>query len=499
MKTSKELQQYAALDAYLHLAVYQKLVPCITEARATGKLAIPKGLSSGREVELLWHNKVCGRGLLVFIGGEGEICRWGQMTIGRSKTLVMLQETVLAKVRPALLTVPPLKKLLAGSKIKGWDHSKVSIGEILKNDGTREGILMAWLTGRVRVRLNCNIIVNDDGEIKNQEEEVQTNPSIATNSSDKDEAQNQSALNFFRHYGTNDDYTDIEDDPARDPTDDLPRTRQKADRFHVFDSFPSSREPETKAALTLIRRLVIQGTIEFDPDDWEDKTECLSKYKGISNLDDVLEDFHYNQEKWYRNVRIYPPASAKGMAHVKLIKILIMESPCLNIAWNSKLETLFYDGSMEECGDVSLYQWDGVDKHGLNCWLRRRGSTRSELLHQKMKVAFGPHGVGVEVGHFLLLLVTYIFNVNTGVRRTRCHDFGMPWHHIIDRIQIRSIQIFGVDFPRHENQSPFQPIQGFVAVGVGPLNYDDAFVEQTTEPHPNLTGGMRFLAQCMKR
>jgi hypothetical protein len=138
-----------------------------------------------------------------------------------------------------------------------------------------------------------------------------------------------------------------------------------------------------------------------------------------------------------------------------------MESPGLNIAWNSKLEdyfdkleTLFYDGSMEECGDVSLYQWDGVDKHGLNYWLRQRGSTRSELLHQKMKVAFGPHGVGVEVGHFLLLLVTYIFNVNTGVRRTRCHDFGMPWHHIIDRIQIRSIQIFGVDiFPRHENQS----------------------------------------------
>jgi hypothetical protein len=75
----------------------------------------------------------------------------------------------------------------------------------------------------------------------------------------------------------------------------------------------------------------------------------------------------------------------------------------------------------------------------------------------------------------------------------------MPWHHIIDRIQIRSIQIFGVDiFPRHENQSLFQPIQGFVAVGVGPLNYDDAYVEQTTEPHPNLTGGMPFLAQRMK-
>lgn len=58
------------------------------------------------------------------------------------------------------------------------------------------------------------------------------------------------------------------------------------------------------------------------------------------------------------------------------------------------------------------------------------------------------------------------------------HNFGMPYHDLIDRIQIRTMQLFGYDiFPHHANQSLFTPIKNFVAVGVGPLTSDPAFVK----------------------
>ncbi len=115
-----------------------------------------------------------------------------------------------------------------------------------------------------------------------------------------------------------------------------------------------------------------------------------------------------------------------------------------------------------------------------------------------MRVAFGPWGVGPEVGHYLLLLVTYQYNVNTGIRRNKWHDFGMPFLHYIDRIQLRYIQIFGFDpFPNHTNQALFKPVEGFVAVGIGPLNYNEDFVENSDVPHPSLKGGLLFLAQQM--
>jgi len=74
----------------------------------------------------------------------------------------------------------------------------------------------------------------------------------------------------------------------------------------------------------------------------------------------------------------------------------------------------------------------------------------------------------------------------------------MPYHSIIDRIQLRMIKLFGTNiFPNHTNQSLFKPIEGFVAVGVGPLNYDPKFVEEGL-PDPKLNGDMLFLAERMR-
>ena len=167
-------------------------------------------------------------------------------------------------------------------------------------------------------------------------------------------------------------------------------------------------------------------------------------------------------------------------------------------AYFDAVEEMCRKGMMEECTDVCLFQWDGTDKCGLDLWLRKRGSNRSENFHQKMRVAFGPHGVGVHVGHYLLLLVTYRYNINSGVRRTGCHNFGMPYPGIIDRIQVRYQQLFDYDvFPNHVNQSLFKPVKAFLAVGVREMNYDGQYVEKG-HPHPDLVGDMKFMAERTK-
>ena len=47
------------------------------------------------------------------------------------------------------------------------------------------------------------------------------------------------------------------------------------------------------------------------------------------------------------------------------------------------------------------------------------------------------------------------------------------------------------------NISSFKPIEGFTAVGVGPLSFDERFVTKG-EPLKVLKGGLRFMAQRMK-
>ena len=52
------------------------------------------------------------------------------------------------------------------------------------------------------------------------------------------------------------------------------------------------------------------------------------------------------------------------------------------------------NGEFEELKDVSLFQKVRTNKHGLPIYIWLRGTTRAENIHQKMKVAVGPWGLG---------------------------------------------------------------------------------------------------------
>jgi hypothetical protein len=113
-----------------------------------------------------------------------------------------------------------------------------------------------------------------------------------------------------------------------------------------------------------------------------------------------------------------------------------------------------------------------------------------------MRQSFGPWGVGAEVGHHIIVQVSYHFNVNTDIRRLNWHNFGHIYLHYVDGIQLRMLEIFGLDpFSCHANQFLFKPIKGFVAVGIDPLNYHSDYYVETGEPHEKLTGDLKFLAE----
>ena len=121
-----------------------------------------------------------------------------------------------------------------------------------------------------------------------------------------------------------------------------------------------------------------------------------------------------------------------------------------------------------------MYKHDGYDSNGLDLWLRRRGS-KAEVFHQKMHVAVGPWGIGVEMAHYLQVILAYEYVVNAGVRRCGEPDFGHTELQLEDRIQRGIMDTWGVLlFPNHINVSEYDPVN-FTSVGVGLLRFNRNF------------------------
>jgi hypothetical protein len=184
---------------------------------------------------------------------------------------------------------------------------------------------------------------------------------------------------------------------------------------------------------------------------------------------------------------------------MNLLKKIITTNDARVTEYFDSFEEEIREGLFDELNDLQMYDENGQDSHGLNLYFSRRGSNRVELYHRFLMLVIGPTIYGPEIAHYLMVLVTTRFNVNTGVVRCGDYDFGHPWHEFIDRIQIRHMQLFGCNiFPKHKNLILAETVPDFVAVGFGPVSFDKDCVDLSEEPHPNLTGNLRFLACKMK-
>jgi hypothetical protein len=96
--------------------------------------------------------------------------------------------------------------------------------------------------------------------------------------------------------------------------------------------------------------------------------------------------------------------------------------------WFAKLEENALKGYYERLADVSTYLKGGTDSNGFQLWFRNDGSVRCENFHKIMRMALAQQDcVGIKTAHFLLVMIAFRYNVNTGVRRLGHHDFGHPY------------------------------------------------------------------------
>lgn len=482
------LLQYAALDAKLSLALAQTM---LKKAQSKLSQTVPANschaaVQPGATVNIVLHQKICACATVVFMGGiDGAQQMWGNLCIGKGKSLVKIDHLLLASSKPPYYYQP-----VSGDDQGGaWDRTRATLGSVFSD--ARD------------ISKDCIIAVPTDSLVPQIPKAGMKQPPVPRFVNTVDVFDAASAVNGC--VGTarsTDEAAEIGfdgDDYDDDSSNDEPmRSRDKKDIFHVVHSLPISKKSPLRAA---VRRLLVHATFEFDKDDFDSVFEYLLQAKKVASVEQALEHFHFNKEWWRRRVKMPVRPANKHAAAVSIVHKLVKES--MNEIYDDALKS-FLDrleleaqhGKFEEVDDVEIFKCVGRDSNGLDLYLRNRGS-RAENLHQKMKSVFGNYCVGAQAGHYLLVLTSYRYNINVGIARRDEQDFGHPWHFLVDRIQIRTQQIYGFNlYPQHKNVQLAPSVPGHVAVGIGPLCYDPDYVD-TGECHQNLRGDMRFLAEKM--
>jgi hypothetical protein len=497
-----KLLLYAATDVKVGMSLLEAMKPVAEAVSAEGEVLSPyrtTRLKPDDSVVYYINGVDCARGTIVHVGDLLEKRPYGTLkNIPPGKVLVQLTSVIRGKTRPMeSFTLTNAEK--RSGKLSGWRYPKTTLQRIWSLWKEREQVpLLVLPLGCIKTSFRPV-----DNIIPVLPSRDATTDSPHNNGKDVGQADGDPAL---------DDHLDDDAPPAMDQADSdsslddhlnddtLPASKDKGDLFHLFQAFPMKKSDPN---YTLVTRLLIHTTFDMDPTDFLHVAAHLAQTDDIHSEDELLDHFYYNRDWWRQRVKMTVPnrethAQAVRNLH-EFVKKFIATHDARVADYFDSFERDIQRGSFEELNDLQMYDNNGQDSHGLNLYYSRRGSNRVELYHRFLMLAIGPTIYGPEIAHYLMVLVTTRFNVNTGVVRCGDYDFGHPWHEFIDRIQIRHMQLFGCNiFPKHKNLTLTETVPGFVAVGFGPVSFDEDYVDLSEEPHPNLTGSLRWLAIKMK-
>jgi hypothetical protein len=147
----------------------------------------------------------------------------------------------------------------------------------------------------------------------------------------------------------------------------------------------------------------------YDEGNASDHTHKLSKViqieKGFDDADPMFMDkltrhFYHNREWWREHCRMYIPKALDHATRLKRVISIPEKDAYLSTLMTDEVKAYFDSflakilrGEFEDQNDVVLFIKNGENSHGLPCYLRLRGTVRTENLHQKMKTSIGPWGV----------------------------------------------------------------------------------------------------------
>ena len=190
----------------------------------------------------------------------------------------------------------------------------------------------------------------------------------------------------------------------------------------VFSNFDSAGEyGGIKLTAKLLRRFTFNYILSrekyfqasfqmvYDEGNASDHTHKLSKViqieKGFDDADPMFMDkltrhFYHNREWWREHCRMYIPKALDHATRLKRVISIPEKDAYLSTLMTDEVKAYFDSflakilrGEFEDQNDVVLFIKNGENSHGLPCYLRLRGTVRTENLHQKMKTSIGPWGV----------------------------------------------------------------------------------------------------------
>ena len=495
-RLSEKLQKYCALDGRLHRLLAEKLLHLVQSKVTTGPFQDAPSHSAtaeGTKVSVLIGGKCAAKATIVFVGGvNGAQRTFGEkFTVGKEKAIVRLTEVI-----------EPTAKVPFSKANPSWTKN-TTIGWIFANSEDEPDIVVRTSNLSVSVQANVSGDAGTKAAAPVAAEQaaaaaasgataVATAPSNAMESDDglSDEVL---AKMMDTLVGDGVDQSSSQENVIR--------SRMHEDLWHQFNTLPFTKSCGLRAP---IERLLIHGSMQFVEEDYRRMEEVLTTKKGIRK-EDLLDHFYFNREKWRERVRMPTfPADQHGNNIQRIHNFVRTNSETKEYYTNDvkqyfeNFEKRCREGRFAELHDISLYRQVGIDSDGLDLWIRLKGSVRCENIHQKMRVALGPHAIGVEVAHYLLIQICYRYNVNLGVRRKARPNFGHCFLYVMDELQLVVQELYNVlIYPAHCNFSLFAPPKDDIAVGIRPLTSFPEYV-QAGEPMEHLTPDQKFMARMMK-
>ena len=491
------LQIYAMGDAIISLridnAISKKLASADTTTASTQH---PPDLQPGTEVILKIGRRDAAIAELVLLGECGgnnnrESHMWGSLYVGAKKALV----------RIVTILVPAAK---VPFQHENWGPGRLTLADIFANQpcGTiavhskqirkrfGNGDRQVSNTTTTQVSNTTTTDVEEDGNRRPAVEVEENEQEKAASTVHPDSAPTPTAESTIEDAEVEVEDTMVEDDVVED---DVIRSRAKSDIWHEFHNTPLHKDDAASPAIFALLRVATHTINQIE----EEKVKHVLRSKGVT---DFYEHFFFNKEWWYKRVQMPPRKGSVASNNLLTVLDYLQSNEVFKEYVSDELVKHIkgwakrcLQGRYDDLPDVEMYKHEAYDQDGLELWLRHRGS-KAENFHQKMHVAVGPYGIGVQTAHYLQVILAYSYLVNARVRRCDEPDFGHSMLHLEDRIQSRISEIWDTNlFPNRTNVSEFSPLD-FTSVGIAPLSFDEAYV-QKGEPDDSLTGGLRFLAK----
>ena len=500
----KELQEYLAIDTAVSRLLLQTMRKYLSEMELQVVLPPSSDLKIEEQVTLVLGNQKVAKVIISELGsapGKGPAVRWGAKKLERDCAVVEISEVLYPSVT-APYSYRANNKDVAD---KSWKKEFMNMQKLYE--------LKLPFKVKTSSLLQNIISVDEEGgtdddilNVSNNERSVRRAAKVQTRYGSNDYEDGDPLL----HDLGDDDEDEGVDIMLKDLFEYIPRSRQKEDIFHWFQDVPLGKLEPLRH---IILRLLIHATFVPNDEDFErvkaflrDKLhlECANDEIELENA--LLDHFYHNREWWYKHCRMTVPAADEHASRILSIVTIMKADKELTKLFDTKMDEYFekfrkaiLKGEFEELHDTPMYINFGVDSHGLPIYYRLRGTNRNENFHQKMKTAIGPWKIGVRTAHYLLVHLAYEYNVETAIRRCGAYDFGMCELDIIDNIQRHVQELYNVlIWPRHKNITIVGGKDDFISVGIGPLTYDERFVELSDVPAAHLKGDLRFIASQMK-